>query len=566
MSKELKYSQAANTYVNKYSDIYTKGYFDIGSNSKSRLDYNNNSYKLTRIYVKCNEALEINTLYFVHENLNNSTQYLYVKVPIKVDTKFPSDTPKYSTYPDIRKFLKSLRYTSNQNATIEIDINSSTLNDMVKTSDQGNPKEQSSSKDITQYSFTNSQNGNAVLVIQLADLITSVHDPKPALGNIPGLVKPTFNDENILDKNNIEPSNQKEGFTETFVEGNTPKTITTCKRKGTTGGAEGTAVINNTIMGTTLASKLIDTQKEITIAGLVSFFVCLLIVAIAYLFMIIPDEAPGASLSGGGMIGGMGELCSSSENKIVTGYLFIIGIGCVFLNFYGALYLKYISMFYIGLILVVCTVAYYIRYVYKNLTLFDLELEHVILYNRTKPFVKWMAISTHYIGFSLLYALTFNKEVATTSFIILQVLYIICALASYALYVNYDMLFSVPSVIAEQTVETNQSIFGKIMSMITYILFIVPNAFKTFPVILILLVGMVSNFILSFTNADFENTDTTTTNVTNMNTNTNSTGANFMNTDTTNVTNMNTNANSTGANFMNTDTTNFTKMNTKSTA
>jgi len=508
MSNKLKYSPNANTYANKYSDIYTKGYFNIGSNSTSRLDYNNNSYKLTKIYVKCDEALEINTLYFVHENLNNSTQYLYVKLPIKVDTKFPSDASKYSTYQDIRKFLKSLRYTSNQNATIDIDINANTLNATNKTpEDQGNAKTQSSSKDITQYSFTNSQNGNAVLVIQLADLITSVHDPKPALGNIPGLVKPTFHDENILDKNNIEPSQPKEGFTESFVEGNTSK-ITTCKRKGTTGGAEGTAVINNTIMGTTLASKLIDTQKEITIAGLVSFFVCLLIVAIAYLLMIIPDEAPVAP-SGGGMVGGMGELCSSSENKILTGYLFIISIACVLLNFYGALYLKYISMFYIGLILVVCTVAYYIKYVYKNLTIFDLELEHVILYSRTKPFVKWMAISTHYIGFSLLYALTFNKEVATTSFIILQVLYIICALSSYALYVNYDMLFSIPSVVAEQTVETNQSIFGKIMRMITYILFIVPNEFKTFPVILVLLVSMVSNFILSFTNADFENTDTT---------------------------------------------------------
>ena len=501
---KLKVKYTPNSYANKYSDIFTKGYFDLELASKSEIEFENATYKLTKIYFECTETLEIKTIYFEHVNSKNSTQYIYVKLPIEMDTAKSTTPDKYNTYTDVRGFLRSLQYADNQDTQIVFKIAEGLLN------------ESNSVNTTSKYSFTHSQSGDAVTMIELTKLMVNPINPKIEYKMISGFTKSKMTNTNILDKNNTNP--KKEGFTEGFVEG---ATNYSCKRKGTIE----TAVINNTIMGESLATKLIESQKSIMITAVVMFFICLLVVSLYYLSTINTEDTevkpPIAPGGGSAILGGMGEFCANSEQKTLNGFLFIIGISCVILNLYGAMYLKDMYLFYAGIVFTGITAMYYIRYVYKELTIFDVELEHVILYSREKPIVKWFAMSAHYIWFSLMSAMSLSGEKPTTdvkslsknpqatedksvsllAFRVLLGLYLFVVLISYLLYKYYEVFFKKQTIIDASAVPTKQSIFERVISIASNIIFGVPLAIKAMPIIILVFIATLSGTLLSYTDA-----------------------------------------------------------------
>jgi hypothetical protein len=330
-------------------------------------------------------------------------------------------------------------------------------------------------------------------MIELSQLFTHPNDPKIMFKNVSGLSKPVFKEPNILDKNNQPPS-EKENSKEPFTEG---LTNYTCKRKGTTE----TAVINNTIMGPILAEKLIQSQTYITISVVIMVFVSILVISITYLTAILPDApemTQGSPIPGGGQLGGMGELCSHSDQKILNGYIFIIGLSLIVLNLYGALYLKVMNAFYLAILFVVITGVYYVKYIYKEMTIYDVELEHIILYNREKPVVKWLTMSAHYIWFSVVSALALNKELSVASFSTLQWLYGFFVTASYLLYRNYDMIFTRQTTVSSNVSPTNISMFEKIINMFTSVIFGVPTIMQSVPIVILILIAVLTSLILSY--------------------------------------------------------------------
>lgn len=485
----LKVNYLSNTYASNYSDIFAKGYFTIEGEKNSLIELNNNLYKLVSIYFEASETLEINTLYFVHSNIKNPTQFVYIKLPIRQDSAIASNASKYATYTGIRKLLNSIQYATSQSEVISFKIHSTFLNETDKV------------KITTSYSFTNSKSGDAVTMIELSALITSVNDPRISFKNINGVVKPVFKEPNIIDKNN-QPPTRKEGFTESFTEG----LAYTCKRKGTME----SAVINSTIMGPELSKMMIKSRMNVTITALVMFFVCILAISLAYLSATLPEAietesenvASGETAtkpppSGGGQMGGMGELCSHTDQKTLTGFVFVVGIACIILNLYGAMFLKDMKIFYLVIIFVVGTLAYYVKFVYKELTIHDLELEHVILYNREKPVVKWLTISAHYVWVKLVTGLMLNKGVTILSFSILQGIYLFFVMISYLLYRNYDLLFSRQTSVAPVATPSNQSFFEQMLNGITSVFLNLPSALQNAPIFVLIAIGILTNIILT---------------------------------------------------------------------
>jgi hypothetical protein len=156
------------------------------------------------------------------------------------------------------------------------------------------------------------------------------------------------------------------------------------------------------------------------------------------------------------------------------------------LNMYGAIKLKEMYMLIGALLFAVVTGIYYFMYA-NNFSIYDIELEHLILYNRNKPFVKWVAISGYYLFFALFVALLTNPKLTIKSFYITQSLFIaFCGIAYLLWHYNTDGMVS--KVVTKSPDAMSKGL--QILEQITHGIF-------NFPFILLLFSSFISSITLN---------------------------------------------------------------------
>lgn len=428
-----------------YNSIIRSGYFELPQDvSNNKITVENIEYNLSKIWFDCEKhpinkrELHINAIYFEHvakkkdpKDTSSPNKFVYVKIPVvKVDKSTAE------TYPHIRKMVKDIHEGDMQsNPKISISINNLIFNADKTTSIPSNNNLGKIATNI--FTFSNTISGtlstvtNVGYIVELAPLNVpeahkfSVNDDAfdiTVFTNTNVTIKSTPNNPN--NNNTIASQNDvaKEGFAglndriESFVEG------LTCKRIANTG------VINGTVMSSDFADKLIESQKHIGTATVIMFFVSLFAITMFYLFAKSYEEIEIAANPI--VVAGGGELCDINEGSLFTGYITIIGMLCIILNLYGAVQLKEMYILIGAVIFTIATGIYYYLYA-NNFNIYDIEFEHVILYSRTKPFVKWLTISGYYMLASLWFALLFNPKLTTRAFYIAQLLFITFASLAY---------------------------------------------------------------------------------------------------------------------------------------
>ena len=498
-----------------YNSIIRSGYFELPQDvSNNKIVVEDMEYNLTKIWFDCEKhpinkrELHINAIYFEHvakkkdpKDTSSPNKFVYVKIPVvKVDKSTAE------TYPHIRKMVKDIHEGDMQsNPKISISINNLLFNADKTTSIPSNHNLGKIATNI--FTFSNTISGtlstvtNVGYIVELAPLNVpeahkfSVNDDAfdiTVFTNTNVTIKSTPNNPN--NNNTIASQNDvaKEGFAglndriESFVEG------LTCKRKANTG------VINGTVMSRDFADKLIESQTQIGIATVVMFFVSLFAITMFYLIAKSYEEydvvlgpatiaATAATKTQGGSRGGGqkggGELCDINQGSLFTGYITIIGISCVILNLYGAFKLKEMYILIGAVVFAVATGIYY--YVYANhFSIYDIELEHVILYSRSKPFVKWIAISGYYMFFALFFALVMNPKLTSRAFYLAQLLFVGFASLAYIHMHFFGNTMSPPSPTSDTT-----TLVGALNRL--------TNIIINFPLIIVLSSTFMATFILS---------------------------------------------------------------------
>ena len=132
-----------------------------------------------------------------------------------------------------------------------------------------------------------------------------------------------------------------------------------------------------------------------------------------------------------------------------------------------------------ALLFAVVTGIYYFVYA-NNFSIYDIELEHLILYNRNKPFVKWVAISGYYLFFALFVALITNPKLTIKSFYITQSLFIAFCIAAYFLWMYYNDIVSTN--VTSTSPDSVPGTFGQLPKILQQI----TNGIFNFPFLLLL--------------------------------------------------------------------------------
>lgn len=506
MRYTLNYQPGITQCVQPYNTIIQDGYYAIKPDlSNNQVMVEDITYNLTKIWFDCEKdtmnqrELHISSVYFEHtevkpdrKDTSSSNKMVYIKIPIIVDA---SNT---STYKHIRKFINDINESDmKHNSNIKLSISDTIFNAAESTV----PVKTLNKLITNTFTFSNktSSGTNVGYIVELAPM------------NVPVVCKFTVNDDafdislfintnvstkntpNNPNNNNVITSHKDadafEGFSgiESFVEG------LTCKRKANTG------IINGTVMSRDFADKLIEAQTQIGITTIVMFFVSLFVITIGYLMaksyedydIVIPESVIGPPAGGGRRTfkSGGGGMCDLNDANLFTGYILIFGISCFTLNMYGAMQLKEMYMMTLAFICILSTIAYYM-YFGNGFSIYDIELEHLILYNRKKPFVKWVAISAYYVFFSLFFTVLTNPKLTTTSFYMTQFLFIILTGVSYMLYKNYANIFMFIAT------KANPIGIGAKVDFVTNILNQLQHSIINVPLIMVGGVSVITNLLL----------------------------------------------------------------------
>ena len=522
MRFNLNYKKDTINSTQPYNTIIRTGYFDVSRDvSGNKMVVEELDYTLTKIWFDCvkhpinKRELDIAAIYFEHVNIkkdpkdtSSPNKFVYVKIPVvKVDKSTAE------TYPLIRKMIKDIHDGDMPtNPKINISINNTIYNADESTKI---PRNNNMGKIATNtFTFSNTISGtlstvtNVGYIIELAPLNVA-ESPKFSVNddafditiftNTNATMKSTPTNPNNNNTITSQTDVDKEGFEgfaglndriESFVEG------LTCRRKANTG------VINGTVMSTDFANKLIESQTKIGIATIVMFFISLLAITMFYLMsksyeefdVTIPDATITPVTRGGssrvGRQTGGGELCDINEGSLFVGYFTIVGISCFMLNLYGAIKLKEMYILIGALFFAIATGVYYYLYA-NNFSIYNIELEHLILYSRKKPFVKWVAISGYYMFFALFFALVMNPKLTPTAYYVTQVLFIVFVALAYIqwTFYNNDIIENVTTTDPTSTI----GFFGMFLSGLKQIV----GGIFNFPVILVLVTSFITNLILS---------------------------------------------------------------------
>lgn len=513
----LNYKKDTINSAQPYNTILRVGYFDVEKDvSNNKITVEETEYNLTKIWVDCvkhpinKRELNVSAIYFEHiakKNPNDTSspnKFVYVKIPVVVVDKTTA-----KTYPQLRKWIKDIHEGDVQtNPKINVSISNGVFNADETTK---LPSNNNLGKIATNtFTFSNTISGTLSTVTNVGYIVELV----PM--NVPEAYKISVNDDafdisvftntNVTTKNtpnnpnnnntiNSQTDVSKEGFAglndriESFVEG------LTCKRKAKTG------VVNGTVMSQDFAEKLIESQTQIGIATIVMFFVSLLVITIVYLSaksyeeydVVLGPVDVSNTAKGGSRVGGQkggGELCDINQGSLTTGYIMIVGISCFMLNLFGAVKLKQMYMLFGAIFFAAATGIYY--YLYANhFSISEIELEHLILYNRKKPFVKWIAISGYYMCFALFFALVMNPKLSVTAFYTTQIIFIVFVIAAYFLWQVYSNVF-VSSVITTNPDESKAS-FDNVVPLLKQI----TNYIFNFPLLLVLGSSFITNLTLT---------------------------------------------------------------------
>lgn len=518
----LNYKKENTNIAQPYNTIIRTGFFETSPDvSNNHIVVDDMKYNLTKIWFDCEKhpinkrELHINAIYFEHiapkkdpKDTSTPNKFVYVKIPVLKVDKSP-----VNTYPQIRKYIKDITESDMQtNPKINISINNSIFNADTTATIPSNNNLKKIAKNI--FTFSNTISGtlstitNVGYIVELAPL--NVPEPYKFSVNDDAFDVSVFTNTNVTTKstpnnptnnNTITSQNDvdKEGFAglndrlESFVEG------LTCKRKANSG------VINGTVMSSDFADKLIESQTQIGITTIVMFFVSLFVITMVYLtaksyeeYDVIlgdvntiptPPVMPGGSSRVGRQKGGS-ELCDINEGSLFAGYITIVGISCFMLNLYGAIQLKQMYMLMGAVFFAIATGIYY--YLYANhFSISEIELEHVILYNRKKPFVKWVAISGYYMFFALFFALIMNPKLSVNAFYTTQMLFIGLTVAAFMLWKFYNKVM-VTSITSNNPVNS-QNMSG----LASNILDSIKNAVFNYPLLLVLSSSFIANLSLS---------------------------------------------------------------------
>lgn len=511
MQFTLNYTPDITKITQPYNTIIRAGYMDVAKDvSNNCIVVEDLKYTLTKIWFDCvkhpinKRELTISTIYFEHVNIKkdpNDTstpnKFVYVKIPVIVDKK------NIGTYTQLRRFITDINDGDMQtNPKINISINNTLFNADDSTAI---PKKNLGKVATNTFTFSNSISStlstvsNVGYIVELAPMNVaeackfSVNDDAFDISVFTNTNVTTKSTPNNPNNNNTITSHKdtvnKEGFMglneriESFVEG------LTCKRKANTG------IINGTVMSRDFADKLIESQTQIGIATVVMFFVSLFVITMVYLtaksydeYDVVIGNATVAPKGGGaprvGRQKGGGELCDINEHNLFTGYLTVLGISCFMLNMYGAIKLKEMYMLIGAIFFAVATGTYYFIYA-NNFSIFDIELEHLILYNRNKPFVKWVAISGYYLFFALFIALITNPKLTVNGFYTTQAAFIAFCVGAYLLWHN-DIMVQKVITKSPDAIEKGFTILDQLT-----------NGIFNFPFILLFFSSLISSITLS---------------------------------------------------------------------
>jgi len=516
----LNYKKDAINITQPYNTILRAGYFDVEKDvSNNKITVEDTEYNLTKIWVDCvkhpinKRELNVSAIYFEHvakkkdpKDTSSSNKFVYVKIPVVVVDK---STAK--TYPPLRKWIKDIHEGDMQTNP---KINISLSNDLFNADESTKlPSNNNLGKIATNtFTFSNTISGtlstvtNVGYIVELAPLNVpeaykiSVNDDAFDISiftNTNVTMKNTPNNPNNNNTINSQTDVAKEGFEsindriESFVEG------LTCKRKANTG------VVNGTVMSKDFADKLIESQTQIGIATIVMFFVSLFVITMVYLIaksyeeydVVLGPVDVSTTVTGGSRVGrqkGGGELCDINQGSLTTGYIIIVGISCFMLNLFGAVKLKQMYMLFGAIFFALASGIYY--YLYANhFSIFEIELEHLILYNRQKPFVKWVAISGYYMCFALFFALVMNPKLSANAFYITQLGFIGLAVAAYSL-----LRFGSNSITSDESTSSALNLRPDVSTnSIFSILNTITNSIFNFPLILVLISSFMANLTLS---------------------------------------------------------------------
>ena len=522
----LNYKKEIINSIQPYNTILRAGYFDVEKDvSNNKIMVEDTEYNLTKIWVDCvkhpinKRELNVSAIYFEHvatkkdpKDTSSPNKFVYVKIPVVVVDK---STAK--TYPQIRKWIKDIHEGDMQtNPKINVSISNGVFNADETTK---LPSNNNLGKIATNtFTFSNTISGTLSTITNVGYIV------ELAPMNVPEAYKISVNDDafdisvftntNVTNKNtpnnpnnnntiNSQTDVSKEGFEgfaglndriESFVEG------LTCKRKANTG------VVNGTVMSKDFADKLIESQTQIGIATIVMFFVSLFAITMVYLSAKSYEEydvvlgqvevsrtTPSVVAKGGSRVGrqnGGGELCDINEDSLFTGYITIVGIACFMLNLFGAVKLKEMYMLFGAIFFAAATGIYYYSYA-NHFSISEIELEHLILYNRKKPFVKWVAISGYYMYFALFFALVMNPKLSVTAFYTTQLMFIVFAIAAYLLWEFYSNDFV--SSVTTTSQDESQGFFDTAVSRLNQI----TNGIFNFPLLLVLGSSFITNLTLT---------------------------------------------------------------------
>jgi hypothetical protein len=96
---------------------------------------------------------------------------------------------------------------------------------------------------------------------------------------------------------------------------------------------------------------------------------------------------------------------------------------------------------------------------------------------------------------------TEDKSVSLLAFRVLLGLYLFVVLVSYLLYKYYEVFFKKQTIIDASAVPTKQSIFERVISIASNIIFGVPLAIKAMPIVILIFIAILSGTLLSYTDA-----------------------------------------------------------------
>lgn len=500
----------------QYNTIIGAGYIDVAKDaSNNYIMAEDTKYTLSKIWFDCEKhpinkrELGISAIYFEHVNIKKNpkdtstpNKFVYVKIPVIVDKK------NTGTYKQLRQLITDINECDTQtNPKINISINKTIFNADESTAI---PKNNLGKIATNTFTFSNSITktistiSNVGYIVELPSM--NVAETCKFSVNADKFDISVFTNTNVTTKstpaipvnnNVITPHNSKsEGFMglndriESFVEG------LTCKRKANTG------IVNGTVMSRDFADKLIESQTQIGITTIVMFFVSLFAITMVYLASKSYEEydvVVGPStvgVAGGGSAPRLGKkkggdgLCDINQGNLFTGYITVAGLSCVMLNIFGAIKLKEDLILIGALLFAVLTGIYYFLYS-NNFSINDIELEHLILYNRNKPFVKWIAISGYYMFFSLCFAMITNPKLSIKAFYTVQTLLIVFWIVAFVLWMFYDNI--VGTTVLSTSPDSAPGLFGQIVSTLKQI----TSGILNFPFLLLLVTSILTNVTLT---------------------------------------------------------------------